>query len=62
MKINENTITFIVPTEKGESYELNFDETKAKKVELTKPMIQVLSQNTVAIATTNNYDLIMLDL
>lgn len=63
MKVNnKKTITFIVPTEDGEAYELSFDKSKAKKIVATKPMVEILSQNSIAIAKDKSYDLIMLDL
>ncbi len=58
----EKTITFIVPTESGEAYELNFDKNKAREIKATKPIVEILSRNTIAIARDKEYDLIMLDL
>ena len=56
------TITFVVPTEEGDTYEINLDKNEVTKIPATKPLVEIIAKNAVYVAGDNKYDFLMLDL
>tara|TARA_B100000131_G_C18110377_1_gene609416 strand:+ start:940 stop:1137 length:198 start_codon:yes stop_codon:yes gene_type:complete len=57
----QNEVTLLVPTEDGEVVEINFKKTDVKEIVAPEPLVENLTSRCTAVATSKEYNLLVLD-
>jgi len=57
----QNEVTLLVPTEDGEIVEINFKKTDVQEFIAPEPLVEKLTSRCTAVATSVDYNLLVLD-
>ena len=57
----QNEVTLLVPTEDGEIVEINFKKTDVQEFVASEPLVEKLTSRCTPVATSVDYNLLVLD-
>jgi hypothetical protein len=57
----QNEVTLLVPTENGEIIEINFKKTEVQEFAAPELLVEELTSRCTAVATSADYNLLVLD-
>ena len=57
----QNEVALLVPTEEGEVVEINFKRTELQEFVAPAPLVEKLTSRCTAVATSVDYNLLVLD-
>tara|TARA_B100000214_G_scaffold345176_1_gene294872 strand:+ start:554 stop:751 length:198 start_codon:yes stop_codon:yes gene_type:complete len=57
----QNEVTLLVPTEDGEVVEINFKKSDVQEIVAPEPLVENLTRRCTAVATSKEYNLLVLD-